>query len=77
MASIYYKLKVHAASREERLEIRGPNRYEIWVDAKPERGQANQAALALLSTELGIPSKRLRIVKGTTSPSKIVTLLGS
>lgn len=70
------RLKVHAAAREDRLERRGESAYEIWVKAPPERRLANAAALSLLARELGCPAKCLRLVKGSTSPSKIVRRMG-
>jgi uncharacterized protein YggU (UPF0235/DUF167 family) len=72
-----FKVKAHPAAREDRLDKRGPDSYEAWVRAKPENGQANAAILTLLARALGVPAKRLRIVKGSTSPNKIVSLLGS
>jgi len=72
-----YRIKAHPASREDRLEVRGPDAYEAWVRAKPENGRANAAVIELLARKLGVPAKRLRIIKGTTSPSKIIALLGS
>ena len=75
--AVLYKVKAHPKSREDRLEKRGPDSYEAWVRAKPENGQANAAILILLAHDLGVQAKRLRIVKGTTSPSKIVSLLGA
>lgn len=71
------RLKVHPASRENLLARRGPGRYELWVKAPPERGLANAAALALLAAELGCAAKSLRVVKGATSPSKIVRRMGT
>lgn len=71
------RLKVHPDSRRERLERLGPDAYELWVKAPAERGLANAAALALLARELGCPAKSLFLVKGATSPSKIVRRLGS
>ena len=76
MAALF-KVKSHPAAREDRLKKRGPDSYEAWVRAKPENGQANAAILALLARALGVPAKRLRIIKGATSPSKIVSVLGS
>ena len=72
-----YKVKVYAQSKEDRLLRRGPDAFEVWVRAKPERGLANAAVLALLSSHLGLERKRLRIIKGAASPSKIVAVLGS
>ncbi len=70
-------MKAHPASREDRIETRAPDSYEVWVRAKPENGRANAAILELLARQLAVPAKRLRIVKGAASPSKIVALLGS
>lgn len=71
------RLKVHPGSRADRLERRGPDAFEAWVRAPAERGQANAACLALLARELGCPPKSLFLVKGATSPSKIVRRLGA
>lgn len=71
------RLKVHPGAREDRLETRAPGAYEVWVRAEAERGLANAAALSLLARELGCPAKALRVVKGATSPFKIVERLGA
>ena len=41
-----------------------------------ENGRANAAALSALARGLGVAPKRLHIVKGATSPGKIVKVLG-
>lgn len=71
-----YRIKVHAGAREDRLSRLGPDRFEAWVRAEPERGLANAAVLALLAARLDLEPKRLRIVKGATSPANIVAVLG-
>lgn len=71
------RLKVHPDARADRLERRASGGYEVWVRAPAERGLANAAALALLAREIGCPAKALRLVKGATSPSKIVERLGA
>ena len=68
------KLKVHADSRERRVERRAADSYEIWVKARPREGAANREALAALAAALGARSGDLRLVKGATSPAKIVEL---
>ena len=70
------RVKVHPESRENRIEVKGPTAYEAWVKAAAEQGKANAAVLALLAGRLGVAAKRLRIIKGATSPSKIVQVLG-
>ena len=69
---MFYKLKVHPDSKRERISAKGPDSFEIWVKAPAERGLANAAALRLLAGELRMEPKRLMLVKGATSPAKIV-----
>ena len=71
------RVKVHPASRENRIEARGVAAYEAWVKADAERGKANAAVLALLAGRLSVKAKSLRIIKGATSPSKIIAVLGA
>jgi uncharacterized protein YggU (UPF0235/DUF167 family) len=56
------------------LERRAETAFEVWVRAPAERGLANAEALGLLARELGVPAGRLRIVKGATSPAKIIAV---
>ena len=44
------------------------------VAAPPVAGQANEALLVLLSRQLGSPLTRFRIVRGRTSPQKVIQL---
>lgn len=68
------KLKVHPGSRREELLRKTADSFEVWVKAPAERGQANAACLRLLAAALSAAEKRLRIIKGSTSTSKIVKL---
>ncbi|MBI4375165.1 MAG: DUF167 domain-containing protein [Elusimicrobia bacterium] len=72
-----FRLKVHAGSRRDELKELGADAYELWVRAEAERNQANAAVLSLLSRHLGVEAKRLRMIKGSRSPNKLVGLLGS
>lgn len=71
------KLKVHPGSKKPALLKKSADSYEIWVKAPAENGRANVAALDALSTALGENPKRLRIIKGATSPHKLVSLFES
>ncbi len=70
------KLKVKAGSRRDCTLRRAEDSFEICVRAPAARGLANQAALAALGLALGVEAKRLRIIKGSTSPAKIVQVYG-
>lgn len=66
------KLKVHAGSKERKIARNRADAYEVWVKAPAERGLANAEALELLAQALAVEPKKLFIVKGSTSPAKIV-----
>jgi uncharacterized protein YggU (UPF0235/DUF167 family) len=69
------RLKVHPDSNRDRIERRREDAYELWVRAPAQRGLANTAALALLAGELNCGVKSLRLIKGASSPSKIVKFI--
>ena len=46
------------------------------MTAAPERGKANAAVEATIAEALGISSACARVVAGTTSPRKIVEVVG-
>ena len=48
--------------------------YKARIQCAPEKGKANEALIALLSEELGIPKSDIEITKGKTSRSKTVLL---
>lgn len=66
------KLRVHPDSKKDALEKRASDHYEVWVKAPAENNKANVACLTLLGRELGIEPRRIRLIKGAHSPSKIV-----
>ena len=75
MVEKFYKLKVHPKSKRPKILAKSKDAYEIWIKEPAERGLANKAAIALLSNKLNIPAKRIMLIKGATSPSKIVKIL--
>lgn len=48
---------------------------KVSVTTVPENGKANAAVIKLLSKALGHPKSRLKIVRGQTSPDKLIELL--
>lgn len=72
---MFIKLKVHPGERRDRILKKAPDAYEVWTKAPPERGLANASALRLLSLELGVEAKKIMLIKGATSPAKIVKVM--
>ena len=67
-------MRVTAGARTELLEI-VEGRLLAKVPAKPEAGEANAAVVALLGKALGLPTSRLRLLRGATSREKLIGLL--
>jgi len=49
---------------------------KLRVAAPPERGRANAAVEAALARALGLPEGSVRVVRGATSPRKLVEIDG-
>ena len=72
---MFYKLRVHPDSKKNMIVKKGPDSFELWVKAPPERGLANAAAIGLLAAEIRANPKRILLVKGAQSPAKIVKVI--
>jgi hypothetical protein len=72
---MFIKLKVHPGEKRDKIVKKAPDAYEIWTKAPPERGLANASAIRLLALQLGIEPKKILLIKGATSPAKIVKLI--
>ena len=64
-------VKVHPKSRQEKVEQNGPNEFEVWTPAAPDKGAANAAVSKLLGKFLNIPPSLVRLKKGATSRVKV------
>jgi len=73
--AMFIKLKVHPGERRDKIMKKAPDAYEVWTKAPPERGLANASAIRLLSLELGINARKIMLIKGATSPAKIVKVI--
>lgn len=62
----------HPAARVERVELLDDGRLGVWVRARPIEGQANVAIERTIAQALGLRSREVRMVGGTTSRRKIV-----
>ena len=72
---MYIKVKVHAGEKKNLVKTKAPDAVELWVKAPAERGLANEAVRVLLGEQLGVEAKKLRLIKGATSPAKIFEVL--
>jgi uncharacterized protein YggU (UPF0235/DUF167 family) len=72
---MFIKLKVHPDSRRDKVFRKAPDAYEIWTKSPAGRGLANASAIRQLSVEIGVDAKRILLIKGATSPAKIVKVI--
>jgi len=72
---MFIKLRVHPGERRDKLLKKSADAYEIWTKAPPERGLANLSAIRQLSLVLGVDARRILLIKGATSPAKIVKII--
>ncbi|TFG35953.1 MAG: DUF167 domain-containing protein [Parcubacteria group bacterium] len=65
------KVKVFPKSKKEEVVKKSEDSFEIRTKEKPERGEANESAIALLASFLKITRKKIRIIKGSKQRNKI------
>lgn len=62
------------ARKPEIVKI-SPEDYRIAVREPAQHGQANEAAINLLSEHLGIPKSKLKLVRGVSSRHKLIEVM--
>ena len=66
-------IRVRVKPNSKKQEIKKiNNNYIINLKSKPENNKANIELIKLLSKELKLPSKNIKIIKGMKSKDKIV-----
>ncbi len=64
---------VKIKSKIEKVEALGDG-FCVWVNAAPQKGEANEAVLKLLAEHLHMPKSRIKIVQGLRSKKKLVLI---
>lgn len=72
------RFSVRVQPRASRTEVCGVHgeALKVRIAAPPVNGAANDALIALLSTELGVSRRSVRIVSGESSRSKLIEVDG-
>ncbi len=76
MTSVKLPIKVIAGASRTGIAGWLGNTLRVRVSAPPERGKANAAVEALLNETLGLSRGGAKIVSGSTSPRKMVQIIG-
>jgi uncharacterized protein (TIGR00251 family) len=70
------KVKVVPGARRTEVVGRHGDGIKVRVAVPPEGGRANDAMIEVLAEKLGVKPGALRIVRGRTSPQKVVEVDG-
>ncbi len=70
------RVKVTPRSSKNRIEGKEKDFYKVKVTSAPVEGKANDALIALLAEELGVPKRDIEIVSGKTGRLKTVRVRG-
>lgn len=66
---MHIKVKVYPDAKEELVKEVGKDEFQIYIREPPKEGQANKRVLRILQTHF--PNRRIRLVSGHLSPSKV------
>jgi len=68
-------VKVQPRSSRAGVEPAGPGEWRVRVHAAPEGGKANDEVIELLAAHFGVPRTHIKILRGASSPKKIVEIV--
>ena len=68
------KVKVKTEAKKENITKISDDTFLVSVKEKPEEGLANKRVIEVLREHLKVYNKKVRIVSGHHSPSKIISI---
>jgi len=72
-----FQVRVTPRARREEVGPVVDGLLRIKVAVPPERGEANEAVVALLASALGVPKRSVQIIAGGSSRRKTVRVIGA
>lgn len=71
---MYIKVRVKTEQKKEIVAEDAKGALSISVKEKAERNSANARVIKVIAERLGVPVKKVRIVSGHHSPSKLLLI---
>lgn len=71
---VTFRVKVTAGASKNEIVGRYGDAIKIKIAAAPEKGKANGELIRFLAKQFNLPSNCIRIVKGLSSPQKIIEI---
>jgi hypothetical protein len=69
---ISFRVKITAGASKNEIVGKYGDALKIKIAAAPEKGKANGELIRFLAKKFNLPANRVRIVKGLSSPQKII-----
>jgi uncharacterized protein (TIGR00251 family) len=70
-------VKVTPNARQDKITgVMADGTLKISLKAKPVEGAANEALVALLAAQLGVPKSQIEIIGGRNSTKKLISIIG-
>lgn len=69
---IHIKIKVYPDQPKEKIIKNDDDSYDLYIREPAKDGMANRRVLSLMTREIKPRPKRVKIVSGHTSPTKII-----
>ncbi len=76
MSDSLIKVKVVPKSSQRKIEAQEDGSLKVWVTQAPTDGQANEGVTKLIAEALCVAPSKVQIIKGETSRSKTIKVLG-
>jgi uncharacterized protein len=76
VADCVLQIKVVPRSSQRKAVLQDDGIVKVWVTQAPTEGQANEGVIKTLAEILKVAPSRIQIIKGETSRSKTVQLIG-
>jgi hypothetical protein len=64
-------VRVHPRASANRVALKGPDQYEVWVTAPPADQRANAAVQEALARHFGVAKSRVILVRGAAGRVKL------
>ena len=71
---MYIKVTVSAGAKKERVAEISKSRLSVSVREPAKQNLANRRVVALIATHFGVAQKKVRIISGHHSPSKMLSV---
>ncbi len=68
------KVKVYPKSRKQELIVKNKDTLIVYLKEKAENNEANSALMFLLAEHFNVSVSKIRIIKGSRTPNKIINI---